>query len=60
MKQPSDKLDDKQLGLFEIKEVVGHNARWLILLETVQIYSVFYISLLESHNDQESKWLRQM
>ena len=27
MKQPSDKLDDKWLGLFVIKEVIGHNAR---------------------------------
>ena len=35
MKQPLDKLDNKQLGLFEIKEVVGCNARHLILPETI-------------------------
>ena len=35
MKRLSDKLDDKWLGPFEIKEVIGHNARRLKLPETV-------------------------
>ena len=35
MKRLSDKLDNKQLGLFEIKEVVGRNARHLILPKTI-------------------------
>ena len=51
MKRPSDKLDDKRLGPFEIKEVIGHNARCLILPETIRIHPVFHVSLLEPYND---------
>src|SRR5437762_1891197 len=60
MKQPSDKLDDKWLGLFKIKEVISCNAKRLKLPKTVQIYPVFHVSLLELHNDQESERPVQM
>ena len=51
MKQLSDKLDDKQLGPFMIKQVISHNARCLKLLETMHIHLVFHILLLELYND---------
>ena len=35
MKWLSDKLDDKWLGLFKIKEVISYNIRQLILPEMV-------------------------
>jgi len=60
IKQLLDKLDNKWLELFEIKEVVSCNARRLKLLETIQIHPVFHVSLLEPHNDQESEWPAQM
>ena len=59
-KRPSDKLDDKRLGPFEIKEVVGRNARHLILSETVRIHPVFHVSLLEPYNDRDSEQLTQV
>src|SRR6266480_1724706 len=60
MKRPSDKLDDKWLGPFKIKEVISRNARRLKLPETVRIHPVFHVSLLEPHNNQESERLAQM
>jgi hypothetical protein len=46
-KQPSIKLDHKKLGLFKIKRVIGLVNYKLVLPKTVNIYLVFYISLLE-------------
>jgi hypothetical protein len=46
-KQPSTKLDHKKLGLFKIKRVIGLINYKLVLLKTINIYLVFYISLLE-------------
>ena len=54
-KRPSDKLDDKRLGPFMIKQVIGRNARHLELPETMRIYPVFHVSLLEPYNGQESE-----
>ena len=60
MKWPLDKLNDKWLEPFEIKEVISHNARRLKLPKTIQIHLFFYISLLEPYNDQELEWPAQM
>jgi hypothetical protein len=46
-KQPSTKLDHKKLGLFKIKKVIGLVNYKLVLPKTINIYPVFYISLLE-------------
>jgi hypothetical protein len=46
-KQPSTKLDHKKLGLFKIKRIIGLVNYELILPKTMNIYLVFYISLLE-------------
>jgi hypothetical protein len=46
-KQPSTKLDHKKLGLFKIKRVTRLINYKLILPKTMNIYLVFYISLLE-------------
>jgi hypothetical protein len=46
-KQPSIKLDHKKLGLFKIKRIIRLVNYKLILPKTINIYLVFYISLLE-------------
>ena len=46
MQRPSRKLDDKWIGLFEVLELIGKRACCLKLPETLQIHSVFYVSLL--------------
>jgi hypothetical protein len=46
-KQLSTKLDHKKLGLFKIKKVIGLVNYKLVLPKTMNIYLVFYISLLE-------------
>jgi hypothetical protein len=46
-KQPSIKLDHKKLGLFKIKRIIGPVNYKLVLPKTMNIYPVFYISLLE-------------
>ena len=38
-----------------IKQVIGYNARCLELLETIYIYPIFHILLLELYNSQESE-----
>ena len=45
--RPSDKLDFKKLGPFEIKEVKGTVNYELKLLKTMQMHLVFHISLLK-------------
>src|SRR5437762_14353957 len=51
--RPSQKLDVKRFGLFEIQEVVGESklAFKLKLLRHMRIHSVFHISLLEPYHD---------
>jgi hypothetical protein len=46
-KQLSTKLDHKKLGLFKIKKVTRLINYELVLPKTINIYPVFYISLLE-------------
>jgi hypothetical protein len=46
-KQLSTKLDHKKLGLFKIKRVIRLINYELVLPKTINIYPVFYISLLE-------------
>jgi hypothetical protein len=46
-KQSSTKLDHKKLGLFKIKRITGLINYELVLPKTMNIYLVFYISLLE-------------
>jgi hypothetical protein len=46
-KRLSDKLDNKKLGLFKIKEVKGLVNYKLRLPKSMNIYLVFYISLLK-------------
>jgi hypothetical protein len=46
-KQLSTKLDHKKLGLFKIKRIIGPVNYKLVLPKTINIYPVFYISLLE-------------
>jgi hypothetical protein len=46
-KQLSIKLDHKKLGPFKIKGVIGLINYELVLPKTINIYLVFYISLLE-------------
>jgi hypothetical protein len=40
-------LDHKKLGLFKIKRIIRLVNYKLVLLKTINIYPVFYISLLE-------------
>jgi hypothetical protein len=46
-KRLNTKLDHKKLGLFKIKKVIGLVNYKLVLPKTINIYLVFYISLLE-------------
>jgi hypothetical protein len=46
-KQPNIKLDHKKLGLFKIKRIIRLINYELVLPKTMNIYPVFYISLLE-------------
>jgi len=46
-KRPSDKLDNKKLGPFEIKEVKGPVNYELRLPKSMNIHPVFHVSLLE-------------
>jgi hypothetical protein len=46
-KRPSDKLDYKKLGLFEITEIKSLVNYCLKLPKTIKIHPVFYMSLLE-------------
>jgi hypothetical protein len=46
-KQLNIKLDHKKLGLFKIKKIIGLVNYKLVLPKTINIYPVFYISLLE-------------
>jgi hypothetical protein len=46
-KQPNTKLDHKKLGLFKIKKIIGLVNYELVLPKTINIYLIFYISLLE-------------
>jgi hypothetical protein len=46
-KQPNTKLDHKKLGLFKIKRIIRLVNYKLVLPKTINIYPVFYISLLE-------------
>jgi hypothetical protein len=46
-KRPSNKLDHKKLGLFEISEVVGLVNYHLELPKIMNIYLIFHISFLE-------------
>jgi hypothetical protein len=46
-KQPSIKLDHKKLELFKIKRIIRLVNYELVLPKTINIYPVFYISLLE-------------
>jgi hypothetical protein len=47
IKRLSNKLDYKKLGSFKISKVVGLVNYRLELPKTINIYSIFYISLLE-------------
>jgi hypothetical protein len=47
IKQLSTKLDHKKLGLFKIKRIIRLVNYKLVLPKTMNIYLVFYISLLE-------------
>jgi hypothetical protein len=46
-KQLNTKLDHKKLGLFKIKKIIRLVNYKLVLPKTINIYPVFYISLLE-------------
>jgi hypothetical protein len=46
-KQLSTKLDHKKLGLFKIKRIIRLVNYKLVLPKTMNIYPVFYISLIE-------------
>jgi len=46
-RRPSDKLDHKKLGPFEIEEVKGPVNYKLKLPRTMEIHPVFHVSLLE-------------
>src|SRR5271165_2089770 len=47
IKQPSDKLDFKKLGLYKIKKAIGLVNFELILLHNSRIHPIFHIALLE-------------
>jgi hypothetical protein len=46
-KQLNIKLDYKKLGVFKIKRIIGPVYHELVLPKIINIYPVFYISLLE-------------
>jgi len=46
-KRPSTKLDFKQIGLFKIAKKISDTNYKLLLLRTMKIHPIFYISLLE-------------
>ena len=48
IKRPSRKLDWKNLGRFKIKYKISSQIYKLELLDTIQIYSIFYVLLLIS------------
>ena len=48
-KHPSDKLDNKNLGPFQITKVIGSHARKLELPKSMKIHPVSHVSLLEQH-----------
>ncbi len=50
-KRPSDKLDNRKLGPFRIKRVVGPVNYELSLPRTMNIHPIFHISLLERAPD---------
>src|SRR5271165_4049800 len=47
MKQLSNKLDFKKLGLYKIKRAIGLVNFELLLLHNLRIHSIFYVALLE-------------
>ncbi len=47
IKRPNNKLDFKKLGLFIIIRKILENNYKLSLSKTIQIYLIFYISLLD-------------
>jgi len=47
IKRPSNKLNYKKLGLFKIKQIKRSLNYKLVLLKIINIFSIFYISLLE-------------
>src|SRR5271165_4022843 len=47
IKQLSDKLDFKKLGLYKIKRAIGLVNFKLLLLYNLRIHLIFYITLLE-------------
>ncbi len=47
IKRPNDKLDFKKLGPFTIIQKISKNNYKLSLPKTIQIHSIFYISLFE-------------
>jgi hypothetical protein len=50
--RPSDKLDLKKIDLFKVKRNIRDISFELKFLLIIKIYSIFYISLLESaHSD---------
>lgn len=51
--RPSDKLDDKRLGPFEILAKIGPSAFRLKLPATMKIHNVFHVSLLEKHHSNK-------
>jgi hypothetical protein len=46
--RPSDKFDHKKFGPFKVKRNIKDISYELYLPLTIRIYSIFYISLLES------------
>jgi hypothetical protein len=46
-KRPSEKLDYRKLGPFKIRKKLGKLSYKLKLLKTMQIHSIFHVSLLE-------------
>ena len=47
-KRPNDKLNYKKFGAFFIKRCIKNTSYKLLLLPSIKIHLVFYISLLES------------
>ena len=45
--RPSDKLDSKKLGPFEIERKIGQSAFRLLLPQSMRIHPTFHVSLLE-------------
>ena len=46
-RRPSEKLDHRRLGPYEVVESVGPNAVRLRLPDSVRLHTVFHVSLLE-------------